>query len=67
MGYLDVNLLHPPHWEETQEKEESIHSEVEVVKQQLEAHKVRVTASSSNYSTPAPQECTRLIFSGSTL
>ena len=33
--------------EEAQEKEEPIHSEVEVVKQQLEAHKVRVTASSS--------------------
>jgi len=33
--------------EEAQGKEEPIHSEVEVVKQQLEAHKVRVTASSS--------------------
>ena len=40
--------------EETKEKDESIHSEVEVVKQQLEAHKVRVTASSSNYSAPVP-------------
>jgi len=40
--------------EETQEKEESIHSEVEVVKQQLESHKVRVTASSSNCSAPVP-------------
>jgi len=30
--------------EEAQEKEQSIHSEVEVVKQQLEAHNVRVWA-----------------------
>jgi len=41
--------------EEAQEKEEElIYSVVEVVKQQLEAHKVRVTASSSNYSVPVP-------------
>ena len=39
--------------EETQEKEEPIHSDVEVVKQQLEAHKVSVAASSSNCFCPS--------------
>ena len=39
--------------EEAHEKEEPIHSDVEVVKQQLEAHKVRVTASSSS-AVPYP-------------
>ena len=38
--------------EEAQEKEEPIHSEVEVVKQQLEAHKVRVTPSPPNCFCP---------------
>jgi len=50
----DANWFCCQYMEETQEKEEPIHSDVEVVKQQLEAHKVRVTASSSNYSVPVP-------------
>jgi len=40
--------------EEAQKKEEPIYSEVEVVKQQLEAHKVSFTASSSNYCALVP-------------
>ena len=39
--------------EEARGKDEPIHSEVEVVKQQVEVHKVRVAASSSNCFCPS--------------
>ena len=44
--------------EEAQEKQEPIHSEVEVVKQQLEAHKVGVHSQLSFHTTvPVPCHC----------